>query len=204
MKKIFLWLIFLSLASTSFAQEKASKIGVYAGLTQSTFYRSGFPSNPFASGSLFGYEFGVDFAAIQKGNIESRLYLGYSVYGANETFGDDVQQVETKVIFKALRFAAIPFIYTFGPEQYKFSAGLGGYAAYNLSDSFSSEPDDVFIVEDLFSDLNYGLQLQLGARYKRYILNLNLYNSLNKVSEAFIGSAFLKSKGSSLTVTYLF
>lgn len=208
MKKVILTVLFFSLVSLTFAQDqeeqKVSKIGVYAGLTQSTFYRTGFPSLPFDSGSLFGFEAGIDFPVIQKANFESRLYLGYSIYGANETFADDAQSVETKVSFNALRLAAIPAIYTLDVDKFKVSAGLGGYAALNLSEDVSASTDDVFFEEDLFSSLTYGLQLQLGVRYQRYILNLNLYNSLNNVAEAFIGPAVIKSKGSSLTFSYMF
>jgi len=204
MKKIFLWLIVLNTVTLSFAQENPSKIGIYAGLTQSTFFRSNFPSNPFSSGSLFAYEFGADIPVLQKGNLESRLYVGYSLYGARETFADDVQQLETQIKFNAIRIAALPIIYSFGPETYKLSAGIGGYAAYNLGQKFSSEPDNVFVEEELFADFNYGLQVQLGVRYEPFILNLNLYNSLNKISKAFIGGAFLKTKGSSLTLSYMF
>lgn len=205
MKKLFLLLVCYLFGYQGIAQESVEKFGVYAGLTQNAFYRSSFPSNPFSSHSLYSFETGVHMALYQNPKVSGRLWLGYGNMGAKESFTGGQNDLESTVTLPSIRLTAIPVIYTLKVSRHEVSLGAGVFAAYHLDQKFEvSGAESFFIDPDRWSSLSYGLQLQVGIRYQRYMLHLNVFNSLNKIATAEFGDSFIKTQGSSLTLSYLF
>lgn len=189
--------------------------GLYVGQTYNGFYRNrSYPSNPFLNDLATGWEVGVNQNLVYKKYFQSRVYVGWNQFNAQEVFSeDDGRRIVANWKISGPKMGFLPIMITPGTDDFKLSLGVGGYGRYHLNKEFAaSDNNTVFTLETtdvVEHNLEYGFLGQVGFQVYRFFLDINFYNQANTLlesndSENVLDKKEVHLKGFSVNLTYNF